>query len=138
MRVGGVAGAAPSADDIRLHPQQSTISTVLAGSEPKVGPQTLPFSFDRANPLGLWNLALPVGANSRVKIRIHTDSTWDDTFLKQSARHFTARLVRSDAQGDLLGDRGVDEEVAFLEIVQNPATGEAFLTSRIFPVQAGK
>jgi len=138
VRVGGVAGAEPSAYDIRLHPQQSTISTVLSGSEPKVRPQTLPFSFDSANPLGLWNLALPVGSNSRVKIRIHTDSTWDDTFLKQYAKHFTARLVRSDAQSDLLGDRGVDEEVAFLEIVQNPATGEAFLTSPIFPVQAGK
>lgn len=138
VRIGGVAGAEPSAYDIRLHPQQSTINTILAGNEPKVGPQTLPFSFDSANPLGLWNLAMPLGANSRVKIRIHTDSTWDDTFLKQYAKQFTARLVRSDAQGDLLSDRGVDEEVAFLETVQNPATGEAFLTSPIFPVQAGK
>jgi len=138
VRVGGVAGADPGAYDIRLHPQQSTISTLLAGSEPKVGPETLPFSFDSANPLGLWNLVMPAGSNSRVKIRIHTDSTWDDTFLKQYAKHFTARLVRSDAQGDLLGDRGVDEEVAFMELVQNPATGEASLLSPIFPVQEGK
>lgn len=138
VRVGGVAGAQPSAYDIRLHPQQSTINTILTGNEPKVGPQTLPFSFDSANPLGLWNLTMPLGSNSRVKIRIHTDSTWDDAFLKQYAKHFTARLVRSDAQSDLLGDRGVDEEVAFMDIVQNPATGEAFLTSPIFPVQAGK
>lgn len=138
VRVGGVGNAEPSAYDIRLHPTQSTISTILTGTEPKVGPQTLPFSFDSANPIGLWNLTMPIGANSRVKIRIHTDSTYDDTFLKQYANRFQARLVRSDQQGDLLSDRGVDEEVAFMEIVQNPATGEASLLSPIFPVQSGK
>jgi hypothetical protein len=147
VRVSAVGGeTAPFGYDIRLHPQQQTISTIQSGTTPKNGPQKLGFSFDSANPLGLWDVAMPLGTNSRIKVRIITDGTKDNTFLKQYADEFSVRLVRSDAQGDLPlshakteskfgagGDSSLE-----LKLNQDGVSGQADFLSNIFTAASGK
>lgn len=148
LRVGGIQGVEPSSYDIRLISQAGTISTIQAGNTPKAGVQTATVIFDSADPLSLWNIAMPNGSNSRVTITIESDGTADHDFLEQYADDFQIKLVRSDSQVDLplsapnakqphFGD-GADTSIGPLKVAQTLGGGAVRFQSEIFQAQSGQ
>jgi len=81
--------------DIRLIGENGTINAPLAVK------QTVNYLFDSADPLALWNLQLPTGSNASVRISITGDGTRPENYVKQYAKLFEAKLVRSTSQGEI-------------------------------------
>jgi hypothetical protein len=72
-----------------------------------VGTQTVTtYEFDSADPMAIWNMALPTpaqvpGATTQVLVEIFTDQTESHTALNVYGREFDAALIHSTKQSDL-------------------------------------
>lgn len=81
--------------DIRLVGENGTITAPLNIK------QTVNYTFDSADPLALWNLQLPTGSNTSVRISITGDGTRPESYVQQYAKLFEAKIVRSTSQGEI-------------------------------------
>ena len=131
---GSVNTLAPVGYDLRLMREDTTTISTTLGTQFIVNA-----TFDSAEPLKLYNLKLPVGSNTRVKITVNGDSTRPGTYLSLFADDFRAHIVNSDSQIDLPTSDNLDVQTSQQTIADwQLSKSISGTSSTIFTPQAGQ
>lgn len=101
----------PVGYEIRLQKELGTIDTnTPAFAQNGQFSQTLSYTFNSYDPLALWNLNLPQGSNTEVRVTVESDTSSTNGYMP-FADHFAPSLINSDGKlefPNVYGD-GADE-----------------------------